>query len=184
MPSSGLARVSPGSSETSATLPPGSPLSGASRYSREFFLCQESDGLATAQKWSVQVTARKRIRRISVALVAAALAALAFISSAAAKLTGEFTKFQHCPHDDSEIDFSVETTTLGRTGDDQRIFRQQVRELLENPFLGLNCYVGSITKTVRAPIPTEPRAIGGNRTGIQLATTRTNALSRLTFSPA
>lgn len=106
------------------------------------------------------MTARKRVGSISVALVAAALTTLAFIGSVAAKLTGEFTRFQHCPHEDSEV------------------------ELLENPFLGLNCYVGSITKTARAPIATQPRAIGGNQTGIQLATTRTNALSRLTLSPA
>ena len=91
---------------------------------------------------------------VSVALAAYALAALGLMGSASASLTGEFSKFQHCPHNDSEIDLSVETATQ-----------------LENPFLGRNCYVGSLAQAVRAPIPTEQ-------------TTRTNALSRLTLSPA
>ncbi len=100
------------------------------------------------------MTRQKTVGLIRAALAAYALAALGLMSSASASLTGEYSKFQHCPHDDSEVDLSVETAPH-----------------LENPFLGLNCYVGSLAKTVRAPIPTEQ-------------TTRTNALSRLTLSLA
>jgi hypothetical protein len=99
------------------------------------------------------MTRQKRAGSIAVVLIAAATTALAFAASATARLTGEFAKFQHCPHDDSEVDLSVEAA------------------ILEDPFLGLNCYVGSTAEAARASIPTE-------------TTTRTNAPSRLTFSPA
>lgn len=142
------------------SLPPREPLAALSRCSRESSSMPKKQWAGNSpEKEHSNVKARKRIGIIGSALIAALLTSLAFAASAVAKLTGEFTKFQHCPHHDSEVDFSVEA------------FSRHVRELFENPFLGAKCYVGSMTKTARAPIPTE-------------LTTRTNALSRLTLSPA
>jgi hypothetical protein len=149
-------------------------------------------------KRSIEV---RRIRLIGAALIAS-LTAMAFRASAS--LTGDYTKFQHCPISDSEVDLSVEATVRGRTSNNQNTLNQQVRELFKTLFTGLNCYIGSITNTVRRAITlkstnqadhllslnnnsqtiTELRNIESDRIGNALATTRTNALRTLTFSPA
>lgn len=153
---------------------------------------------------AIKVTAaRKRVGVISAALLTWALSALGISGSASAKLTGEFTRFQFCPYGNSEIKRSIHTVTMSDMGQRQGTFNRQVRELFKELFAGLNCYVGSIIKTVRGPIShtdmnqtdlellnrfnsitANPRAIESTQIGIQLATTRTNALSSLTFSPA
>ena len=129
----------------------------------------------------------KRIRVIASALMAV-FAAMAFAGGrASAEITDEYTEFQHCPFEDSKT---------------QGTFRQQFKELLNKFLLGLNCYFGSITKTVRGslqirstnqtdlelshhnPITNEAGEIGSHRIGIELATRRTNALTSLTLSTA
>lgn len=125
----------------------------------------------------------RRIRLISAVLTAALASLAAMALRASASLTGEYTKFQHCPFSESEIDLSVETTVRGRTRDNQVTFSQQVRKLFKTLFIGLNCYVGSITNTVRRAITLKSTS-QADQIGNALTTTRTNALRRLTFSPA
>jgi len=138
----------------------------------------------------------KRIRVIASALMAA-FAAMAFAGGrASANLTGTYTKFQHCPFEDSETNRATHIAILASYSQTQDTLRQQFKELLNKFLLGLNCYVGSITKTVRGsfqtdlglsrhnPITTEAGEIGSHRIGIELATNRTNALTSLTLSTA
>jgi hypothetical protein len=122
--------------------------------STSLFYANDAMSWRQLRKRSIEV---RRIRLIGVALIAS-LTAMAFRASAS--LTGDYTKFQHCPFSDSEVDLSVDTTVRGRTSNNQETFSQEVRELFKTLFTGLNCYIDSIT------------------------TTRTNALRTLTFSPA
>jgi hypothetical protein len=52
-------------------------------------------------------------RRLCAAIAAMALLALALASSASAKLTGEFTKFQQCPYTTAGVDRCIYTPTTG-----------------------------------------------------------------------
>ena len=52
-------------------------------------------------------------RVVRVAMLAAALTLLAFVGSASAKLTGEFTKFQNCPYTNSEVRRCLYSLTTG-----------------------------------------------------------------------
>src|SRR4051812_35786891 len=50
---------------------------------------------------------------VCVAMFATALMVLGFASSASAKLTGEFTKFQYCPYTNKEVKRCVYSPTTG-----------------------------------------------------------------------
>lgn len=105
--------------------------------------------------------------RIGRALFAwAHLAGLALIASVQTKLIGDFARFEQSPHENPEVDPPITARVTHDIGGD--CTRLNCRLILENPFLGVNCYVGSLTA-----------AIGTERTA-----TRTYALRSLTFSPA
>lgn len=56
---------------------------------------------------------KKRHKAAGVAMLATALTALAFASSASAKLTGEFTKFQFCPWTTAEVSRCLHSLNTG-----------------------------------------------------------------------
>ena len=122
---------------------------------------------------------------------------LAAVSACQAKLMGEFTRFQECPYSNPEVESLLEATVADRVSDD--------RKELENSFLGLSCYVGSIIQAARQivtlenPIrtghrwskffgssqPTAERLTAGKEQfGTELTTTGMHAFRTLTLSPA
>lgn len=131
-----------------------------------------------------------------IALGLTTLAWRSTMASAHAKPTGEFVQFQQqCPYP-PEFESFLNHTVIRPVDNDRRG--------LENPFLGLICYVGSIAKTVwRIVTPNKPsrsgqrstkffgspqsitgRLTAGDELGTELTTTGTYALRTLTFSPA
>jgi hypothetical protein len=56
---------------------------------------------------------KNHARVVWVAVLAAALTALGLASSASAKLTGEFTRFQHCPWKNTEVRRCMQAITTG-----------------------------------------------------------------------
>jgi hypothetical protein len=147
------------------------------------------------------------VRAVFLGCLTAVLATLSFAGSASAKITGCFTKFQHFPQKDSEANRVIHIAILAGYSQTQDTFRQ-LKELLNKFLLGVNCYFGSITKTVRGSLQTrrtnqtdlgllsghnpitgeqpitEQRTIGNHRFGIEPATRKTNGLTSLTLSTA
>jgi len=115
------------------------------------------------------------------------------VSVCQAKPLGEFTQFQYCPFNNPEVKSPLETTVAGRVSNDRRG--------LENSFLGLTCYVGSIGRrivTLKNPSRTDHRSkffgssqftagrlvARNEQLGAELTTTGMHALRTLTLSPA
>lgn len=94
-------------------------------------------------------------------VIALGLAALAWMSLVAASLfqtkpTGEFVRFQQCPYH-PEVESLLNHTFIRPVDNDRRG--------LEKPFLGLNCYVGSIANSVRqTATPNNPSRSGQRST--------------------
>lgn len=144
---------------------------------------------------------RFRIGRLAL-LAWACLAELALMASAQAKLIGDFARFEQLPNNPEVNPPAVAWVTRHIDGDRTRL--NYPRDL-ENSFLGVNCYVGSMTAAMRrivtpnnpsrsahqqskffgsTPTATERLGAGNRQTETEPTATRTYALRRLTFSPA
>jgi hypothetical protein len=133
------------------------------------------------------------------ALCVAALAWMGLMAASArqASLIGEFTQFQYCPFNNPEVESLLEATVTDRVSNDRRG--------LENSFLGLTCYVGSVVQTARQIVtlknpnrtdcrqskffgssqPNTARLTAGNEQfGTEQTTTGMHAFRTLTLSPA
>lgn len=119
-----------------------------------------------------------RSRIVALGLAALAWASLAMASVAQAKLIGEFVRYQqffYYPEVESQHDHTLVRPV------------ENTRRGLKKPFLGLACYVGSITNAVRQIVtPNEPRRSGQRSFKFfgSSQSTRTYAFRTLTFSPA